>query len=140
MLPTTVITDSSRGEDFDELEEANYTLYYVLTACGIVVAAAIGVYYCVRDAQKRRAEKDLFAVEEDEVNPMGIDEIIEAPFEEVAIGSDAGGAAGAGAGSVDDDKPAAGIIPVPTPRDDDLVSPDTPRLEARHNRINGKYG
>ena len=140
VLPTTVVTDSSRGEDFDALEEANYTLYYVLTACGIVVAAAIGVYYCVRDAQKRRAEKDLFAVEEDEVNPMGIDEIIEAPFEEVAIGPDAGGATGSGAGSVDDDKPAAGIIPVPTPRDDDLVSPDTPRLEARHNRIDGKYG
>ena len=49
-----MITDSTRGKDFERLEEANYTLYYVLTGVGLVVAIAIGVYYCVRDAKKRR--------------------------------------------------------------------------------------
>ena len=134
MLPTTVITNSTRGEDFEELEEANYTLYYVLTGVGVCVAAAIGIYYCVKDAKKRKAEKDLFVIEEEEVNPMGIDEIIEAPFEGEAAESEKETAAGTEPN--DGDKPAAGIIPVPDPRNDDLVSPDQPRLEARHGRAN----
>ena len=116
------------------MEEANYTLYYVLTGVGVCVAAAIGIYYCVKDAKKRKAEKDLFVIEEEEVNPMGIDEIIEAPFEGETAESEKETAAGTEPN--DGDKPAAGIIPVPDPRNDDLVSPDQPRLEARHGRAN----
>ena len=102
----------------------------MLTGVGLVVAIAIGVYYCVRDAKKRRQEKELFVVFEDEVNPMGIDEIIEAPFQDVVIAP--GTETTTEAGSTDSGKPVADTVPVPVPQDSDLVSPDEPRLEARH--------